>query len=196
MSEELPLKDELIRKAIEVFSLKGYAATNLTDITDALGVSRGPVYYHFKDKYGLYEAAYGLWERELRENNERIYAQPYPGILKQLEQTVYGCLDLYKRFHATFFAGIETIPELAELKERFLAVTREVYDLKLVAVRRAIETGEIRRDIAPELIVQMIYILYDGIRMGWERAELPLKEADIREIVAIHMEGLERTCCA
>jgi hypothetical protein len=32
--------------------------------------------------------------------------------------------------------------------------------------------------------------------MGWERPELPMKEADIREIVAIHMEGLARTCCA
>lgn len=195
MPDELSLKAELINKAIEIFSLKGYAAANLTDITDALGVSRGPVYYHFKDKYGLYEAAYDLWEKELRENNARIYAQPYPGILKLLEQTVYNCLDLYKRFHATFFAGIETIPELAQIKARFLRVTGEVYDLKLVAVKKAAANGEIRSDIAPELIVQMIYVLYDGIRIGWERPELPLKETDVRKIVAIHMEGLERTCC-
>jgi AcrR family transcriptional regulator len=195
MQDEPRLKDELIRKAVEIFSLKGYAAANLTDITDALRVSRGPVYYHFKDKYGLYEAAYELWEKELRENNERIYAQPYPGILKLLEQTVYNCLDLYKRYHATFFAGIETISELADLKTRFLRVTSEVYEMKLVAVKRAIANREIRSDIAPELIVQMIYILYDGIRIGWERPELPLKEADIRQIIAIHMEGLERTCC-
>ena len=190
------MKDELITKAVEVFSLKGYAATNLTDITDALRISRGPVYYHFKDKYGLYEAAYDIWEKELRNKNESIYSQPYPGILKLLEQTVYNCLDLYKRYHATFFAGIETIPELAQLKERFQAVTTAVYEMKLVAVKKAIAAGEIRSDMDAELVVQMIYILYDGIRIGWERPELPLKETDIRRIVDIHMEGLARTCCA
>ncbi|MCE5256280.1 MAG: TetR family transcriptional regulator, partial [Spirochaetaceae bacterium] len=44
MADDVSLKDELIQKAIEVFSRKGYEATNLTDITDALGISRGPVY--------------------------------------------------------------------------------------------------------------------------------------------------------
>lgn len=196
MNDDSTLKEALIRKAVEVFSLKGYAAANLTDITDALGVSRGPVYYHFKDKYGLYAAAYDQWERELLDNNARVYAQEGAPILAILERTVYNCLSLYQRYRANFFTGMDTIPELAALYERFTRATTEVYDMKLVAVRKAITNGELRADIDPVLVVQMIYVLYDGIRIGWERPELPLKDEDVRRIVDIHMQGLARTCAA
>ena len=69
------VSNELVLKAIEIFSVKGYAATNLTDITDALGISRGPVYYHFKDKNGLYNAAFERYDNEVRQSHANIIAK-------------------------------------------------------------------------------------------------------------------------
>lgn len=194
MAYEPTSRDDLIDKAIEAFSRHGYAAANLAEIASASGLSRGPVYYHFKDKLGLFEAAYDQWERELLSNNARIYAEPGASVLKRLESTVYCCFNLYKRFSANFFTGIDALPELSEIKARFDAVTAEVYDMKLVAVRKAIKSGELRKDADPQLIVQMIYVLYDGLRIGWERPELPLRDEDVERIVAIHMDGIARTC--
>ncbi len=194
--DESKVRKELIEKAVEVFSLKGYAATNLTDISDALRLSRGPIYYHFKDKYGLYAAAYDAWERELLENNERIYAETEGGVLTVLERTVYNCWELYKRFRANFFTGIDTLSELSELGDRFAKATTKVYDMKVEAVEKAIRSGELRADADPRLVVQMIYVLYDGLRLGWERPEVPLTDENARRIVDIHMEGIRRAFLA
>jgi TetR/AcrR family transcriptional repressor of nem operon len=69
------MANELIKKATDIFSIKGYEATNLTDITNSLGISRGPVYYHFKDKYGLYKAAFERFDSDVREAHAEIITQ-------------------------------------------------------------------------------------------------------------------------
>lgn len=40
---------ELIDKACVLFAEKGYAGTSLTDIADAVGLTRGAIYYYFKN---------------------------------------------------------------------------------------------------------------------------------------------------
>ena len=66
------IMDEIKKKAIEIFAAKGYAATKISDIADSLSISRGPIYYYFQDKFGLYNSAYNHFEEELMKMfNER-----------------------------------------------------------------------------------------------------------------------------
>ncbi|MEN6492537.1 MAG: TetR/AcrR family transcriptional regulator [Rectinema sp.] len=194
MADDVSLKDELIQKAIEVFSRKGYEATNLTDITDALGISRGPVYYHFKDKYGLYVAAFNLWASKFQHDHDLILAQD-KHIIKILEDSVYCCIDMYKHFRPNFFVGIDTVEELSELKDRYYLLVQHIYNKKVETVKRAIARGEIRRSISPELVVDMIYVLYDGIKDGLERPLVKIKESELKTIVTVQLLGIERFCC-
>jgi len=41
------LKTQIIEKSLEIFANKDYDAINMKDISDAIGISRGPLYYHF-----------------------------------------------------------------------------------------------------------------------------------------------------
>jgi len=50
-------QDAVVGKAMEVFWSKGYEATSIQDLVDAMGINRGSIYDTFGDKAGLFKAA-------------------------------------------------------------------------------------------------------------------------------------------
>lgn len=49
--------DDAVEAAVKVFWSKGYEATSIQDLVDAMGINRGSLYDTFGDKAGLFEAA-------------------------------------------------------------------------------------------------------------------------------------------
>jgi len=49
--------EDVVGKAVEVFWSKGYGATSIQDLVDAMGINRGSIYATFGDRAGLFEAA-------------------------------------------------------------------------------------------------------------------------------------------
>jgi len=47
-------KEIIAKKAIELFSLKGYTRTSIDNIAKASGYSKGHIYYHYKNKEELF----------------------------------------------------------------------------------------------------------------------------------------------
>lgn len=54
-SENHPTREALFEVAKQVFSQKGYHATNVSDIVAAVGMAQGSFYNHFKNKRALFE---------------------------------------------------------------------------------------------------------------------------------------------
>ena len=42
--------EKILDVSIRLFAEKGYERTTIQDITDALGMSKGAIYHHFKSK--------------------------------------------------------------------------------------------------------------------------------------------------
>ena len=49
-------KEKIIKVASKYFSEVGYDKASLEDVAKEVGVSKAAIYYHFKDKFALYEA--------------------------------------------------------------------------------------------------------------------------------------------
>lgn len=58
-------KTLLLSKAREEFASKGYAEASTTEIVELAKVTRGALYYHFKDKKHLFSAVYKAVSEEL-----------------------------------------------------------------------------------------------------------------------------------
>jgi TetR/AcrR family acrAB operon transcriptional repressor len=54
--EALETRNRIIDAAEEVIFTRGLAQTSLADVADAAGVTRGAIYWHFKNKADLFEA--------------------------------------------------------------------------------------------------------------------------------------------
>src|SRR6476620_7251995 len=56
--------DEALAKALRIFWTKGYEGTSLTDLTEAMGITRPSLYAAFGNKEALFRKALDLYERE------------------------------------------------------------------------------------------------------------------------------------
>lgn len=53
---------QILEAAVVEFSARGVSATSLTDIANAAGVTRGAIYWHFKNKVDLFNEVWDLTE--------------------------------------------------------------------------------------------------------------------------------------
>ncbi|RLL46849.1 TetR/AcrR family transcriptional regulator [Oceanobacillus piezotolerans] len=80
-------KEEIIQSALSIISEKGYHATTMEDIAAKLLMTKGSVYYYFKDKQDLvYKSQKMLLEQSIS-NIEEILIEDLP-IVEKLEKTM------------------------------------------------------------------------------------------------------------
>lgn len=103
-------RDSLLDHALTLFSERGYTATSVRDVIHAAGVTQPTLYYHFRDKTGLFQALieryYGESQSQLeqvidsiRECESRLrtlvlrsfeYCRADPRVPRLMFQTHYG----------------------------------------------------------------------------------------------------------
>jgi len=96
-------RDRLLDQALTLFSERGYAATGIRDIIDAVGVTQPTLYYHFADKQTLFCA---LIERYYGESQAR---------LEQIVESQTGCVARLTLFATNSFASCRQDPRVARL---------------------------------------------------------------------------------
>ena len=62
----LQTRQNIIEKALQLFSVKGYFNTSIADIMESTGLTKGGLYAHFKSKeeiwYAVYNEAVKIWQ--------------------------------------------------------------------------------------------------------------------------------------
>lgn len=144
--------EKALDAAMQVFWEKGYEATSLTDLTQAMGIQRPSLYAAFGDKKGLFEAT-------LRRYTAQHAAQIRTWL--QQESTVKAAFrGLFERIGAVdeTLAScqrgcfcINTMVELAPHDPRFAILTRE-HQLYLAAIfKEVIERGQQSKELSSSL---------------------------------------------
>jgi len=71
---------EVIAAAVDLFWEKGYAATSVQDVADALGMLKGSLYYYIKSKEDLLKKIFEDSHTEVRSITESVLALEQPSI--------------------------------------------------------------------------------------------------------------------
>jgi AcrR family transcriptional regulator len=106
-------RDEILGAAAKLFAERGYAATDLQIVADALGVGKGTLYRYFPSKERLFLAAVDRGMRKMRECVDAARAT----VGNPLEQIVEGM--------SAYLGFFDEHPELAELLIQKCAVFRD-----------------------------------------------------------------------
>ena len=136
-------KERLLKAALDVFSEQGYAATSVDEIAARAGVTKGAVYYWFRDKEDLAaDLQRTLWTTIAYEAQRDL--DPGASTTENIKQSFRAYLrSLREHAHARFFLrDCWAVPSLE-------VAGREQHEAEVVLVQRQVEQGIARGEIVP-----------------------------------------------
>ena len=150
-------RKELVAVAIDCFALHGYQGTTIDMIARAAGVTKGALYYHFKDKEDL---LFACVRDRVMDFEERVVAAvtPVDDASRALEKIAHSCLFVatrnnHRRFLLTLM--VEAIDSNASLAAQFREVMKRFRAFVSGIIRIGRERGVFRFDVEPEIAAKV-----------------------------------------
>jgi TetR/AcrR family acrAB operon transcriptional repressor len=190
----------LLEAAEQVFFDKGVAHTTLADIASAAGMTRGAIYWHFKDKgallQALFEQATLPMENMLAEASVHTASDPL-GALRHMCVQALTTLAGSKRQQRVFtilFHKCENVGEVADVLEHELACRDECLARFEAILQQAVAQGQLPADTDVRLSLQIMHNFMMGSMREWllDTDSYPLASA-APAMVDMVLAGL-RTC--
>jgi AcrR family transcriptional regulator len=150
--EPAAARGDLLGIAIDCFALHGYQGTTIDMIARAAGVTKGALYYHFRDKEDLLFAA--VRDRMVDFEGRVVAAvTPVDDPMRALGQIADACLFVatrnnHRRFLLTLM--VEAIDGNAELAAQFREMMHRFRAFIAGIVRIGQQGGLFRFDVEPE----------------------------------------------
>lgn len=139
------VREQLITKAAQLFTERGFAATRMQDIAEELGLTRSAVYYYFKNKEEILAAIVEEHTIDASLDVEALIANPDLSASERLRRAIAANvvrkLGDTARFRVLDKIESEMPPEITHLYDRF---KRHVLDLYSQLIEGGIASGEFR----------------------------------------------------
>ncbi|MGA2464977.1 MAG: TetR/AcrR family transcriptional regulator [Thermodesulfobacteriota bacterium] len=185
----------ILNQAIRLFLEKGYHGTSIDDITEAAGITKGALYWHYKGKEDLLRIIIQKWEKDFLD-----------GLIRKVDEVNGGAIDKFEkmfRYTAAFayynrelcvsfttlageligaHHGIES-----EIRRIYKKYRRFLSNLVLQVKREKI----FKKDLDTNLTALVIMGFHDGILFHWSMNRDEIEgEAFVKTYKTILLNGL------
>lgn len=156
--------DEALAAALRVFWEKGYDGASLTDLTEAMGITRPSLYAAFGNKEALFKRALDLYETEklayvrgaLEAPTARgVVERMLDGTIENITSECPGCL----RVIASVSCGSASSPIQQDVQARSKSARAAMID----RMQRAIDAGDFTVPVTAEAMTQYLMAVMQGI---------------------------------
>ena len=187
-------REVALNAALSLFWQKGFHATSLKDLEDALNMKPGSIYAAFKSKDNLYALAL----RQYFESSQDIFVEhvlegPSPlaglvGMIRRMGQAKEG--DPVRRPCMLIKAVINATDDTAEAAELARGYRARIDQNMREAFSRAQKLGELPTDVDPEALAQQYQTDVTGLQI---EATMKIDQTDFQRSVeakAKHYEDM------
>lgn len=162
----------LLNSALEIFYQKGFANATLNDVAQNAGVTRGAVYWHFKNKTDLFFALGEEVDRKLTEKYSTLFPKR-AGTLEDVKNDLLEFLLLFEqdeRFR-TFYEIVHYKTEYTGELADYLVKTRKdlrymIKDLKN-DFKKLKSKGKVKKDLDPATASLASFAFVNGLIDIW-----------------------------
>lgn len=175
MNKAEKTKEHILNTAFKLFLQKSYREVTMQELQESAKMSRGGLYHHFKNKEEIFLATVqkfffsmmeepldmgAMLESSFMENFQAYLMHKQQMMNKMLKHT--GLEELDSNYFMLVFQTIQYFPETRiELRNQVVQETKNWAQIIEIAQQK----GEIKQDLAPEILAQHIYYLLDGLEM-------------------------------
>jgi AcrR family transcriptional regulator len=184
--------EALLHAAEQLFSARPVSEVTLEEIAEEAGVAIGSVYNHFGSKAGLHAA---VVERALV-TDRAFMDRAYTDDRSPVEQ-LYAAAEEYLAFYVTnpeyfrmlaFPADPGRYAAGRDLADRLAASVDQQNDRMVEALKRGIESGQIRR-VVPEDVATVLWAAWNGvISLGWRPDSLHRSNDELSRLLRVATE--------
>ena len=97
-AEAQKTRQQLLRAALDTFYLRGVGRASLHEIAQAAGVTRGALYWHFKNKEDLFDGLFGSIFEELSAKLAHDIETRAPNIWESFEMATIAMFQRLERY--------------------------------------------------------------------------------------------------
>ncbi|MBK8973450.1 MAG: TetR family transcriptional regulator [Hahellaceae bacterium] len=171
--EALETRTLLLDTAEEVFHLKGVSKSTLCDIAAAAGLTRGAIYWHFKNKDDLFNAMCDRVSLPLETMTEAAASEDTTDPLGELRRSVQFFFHKvitdrhYRLVFDILFSKCEFVADLGPIVERDAQVRKQFKQRFERAFINAEKRGQLPPGLNHRLAVQSYQGFVKGIVRNW-----------------------------
>lgn len=164
-------REHILNTAFKLFSTKGFKEITMQDLVKASGLSKGAFYHYFNSKKEIYMEAMekfltGFLIEMKPENDPQM---PLRDLLKQLfERFAFLAENIQKSEDnegglSAYMLIMQSALQQPNLREKFREFGEGYYYQFSLKLQHAIESGEIRKDVNPEVLTHHISSIMEGL---------------------------------
>ncbi len=184
-------REEALDRAMQVFWDKGYEATSLSELLEAMGIARQSLYDTFGDKHALFLEALERYETQ-RLDRMRSCLEVAPSVIRAFREVFEGIVDESEAAKRRGCMGVSAVVELApndpELAKRSAARQRSLEAIFFRALEQAREKGELAASKDTRALARFLVGALQGLRVS---ATADPKSTALRDIARISLQALE-----
>lgn len=165
------MKEKILRVSMELFLRKSYRGTSVKDITDAVSISKGALYWYFKSKEELLETIIDRYDTDFLDK-----------LIKTIPPSQNNFIKIYKQYHRfinEYAAGNSELCVLFTTLSAEMAGSGTVIEIKIKAIYAKylafieslldLARGQrlLRRGTDVKVLAHTIIAVHNGILLQW-----------------------------
>jgi AcrR family transcriptional regulator len=153
----LSRKEQVIRKAAELFRIKGYAASSMRDLAQMLGIEAASLYSHIKSKEEILQNLCFDMASEFRKSLEEVEKQKAPASVK-LKNGIVGHIQVMAKdlTASAVFMNEHRHLSAPYLRDFLLLRINYINRFKQI-IEEGIHSGEFKASIDKKLAVMTLF---------------------------------------
>lgn len=175
--------DKILATALDLFVTKGYEGTTVDEIAKTAGVTKGAIYFHFRNKAELLLELLDQVERSFVDPMDQRVRRAGPDALDKLVAFAHQQSELGVGRTKLAILAIRTSSDFARDDVRFgpkiRHIYRRLYDILEDIIELGKAQGAFRTDVSARQLASFVIAAHDGTFLEWQRRGLELKPPEI-----------------